>query len=148
MRIPQDIVRQRMQDFEQACRNLHVKLTHQRMVIYRELASTEEHPDAETIHKRVRRHIPTVSLDTVYRNLKLLAEHGLVSVVGMSHERLRFDANLARHHHFVCIECGKIRDFESEHPRLDSVAEDARAFGEPLALRVEVKGVCSDCSAK
>lgn len=148
MKVPPDIVRQRMRDFEDACRRLHVKLTHQRMVIYRELASTEEHPDAETIHKRVRRQVPTVSLDTVYRNLKLLAEHGLVSVVGMSHERLRFDANLARHHHFVCVKCGKIRDFESEQPRLDSVAEAARTFGEPLALRVEVKGVCADCAAK
>lgn len=145
MSVPTDIVHARVKAFKQICADRGVKVTHQRVEIYRQLASTEEHPDADTMHRRVRRRIPTISRDTVYRNLKLLAEHGLVSVVGMSDERLRFDANMKMHHHFVCVRCGLIRDFCSQ--RLDSIEcpEEAEVFGEPVSLHVEVKGVCTKC---
>ena len=66
-----------MQHFEQVCRGAGVKLTHQRMEVFREVALSGDHPDAETIYRRVRARIPTVSLDTVYRALWLLAELGL-----------------------------------------------------------------------
>ena len=129
----------------EACATRGVKVTHQRLEIYRELASTEEHPNADTIYHRVRGRIPTISRDTVYRNLKMLAEHGLVSIVGMSHEPLRFDANMDFHHHFVCVQCGLIRDFCSQD--LDNIAfpQEVEAFGEPVSVHLEVKGVCSTC---
>lgn len=148
MTVPRETINARMDAFREACAARGVKLTHQRLEIYRELAATEAHPDAETIWKRVRKRVPTVSRDTVYRNLKLLAGHGLIAVVGMSHERLRFDANMGRHHHFVCVRCGLIRDFESRRlERLDCPPE-AAAFGAPLSLHLEVKGVCGACARK
>ncbi len=134
-----------MHAFRQACVDRGVKVTHQRLEIFRELASTEEHPDVETVHRRVRERIPTISPDTVYRNLKMLVEHGLVSVVGMSHERLRFDANMGPHHHFVCVRCGLIRDFRSPHLENVEFPEEAEALGEPVSLHLEVKGVCAQC---
>jgi Fur family peroxide stress response transcriptional regulator len=145
MAVSSEIIEARMRAFGEACASRGIKVTHQRLEIYRELASTEEHPDAEVIHQRVRKRIPTISRDTVYRNLKTLAEHGLVSVVGMSHERLRFDGNMAPHHHFVCVRCGMIRDFYS--PGLGSIdfPAEAESFGEPVSLHVEVKGVCRTC---
>jgi len=135
----------RMRVFKEACVSRGVKVTHQRLELYRELASSEEHPDADTIFRRVRGRIPTISRDTVYRNLKMLAEHGLISIVGMSHERLRFDANMRLHHHFVCVQCGMIRDFYSE--RLESIEypDEVVEFGDPTSLHIEVKGVCKSC---
>ena len=141
------IVETRMRAFMEACACRGVKITHQRLEIYRELASTEEHPDADTIYRGVRSRIPTISRDTVYRNLKMLAEHGLISIVGMSHERLRFDANMGLHHHFVCVRCGLIRDFRSESLGRIEFPQEAVAFGEPLSLNVEVKGVCGTCQS-
>ena len=145
MSLPPDIIETRMRSFTEACVAQGVKVTHQRLEIFRALAATEEHPEADTIHRRVRERIPTISRDTVYRNLKMLAEHGLISVVGMSHERLRFDANMSRHHHFVCLRCGLIRDFSSPHLAGLECPEEAESFGEPVSINLEVKGVCTEC---
>ena len=145
MSVPSHIVETRMDAFRESCIRLGVKVTHQRLEIYRELASTEEHPDADAIHRRVRERIPTISRDTVYRNLKLLSEHGLISIVGMSHERLRFDAKMGHHHHFVCVRCGRICDFYSERLHSIHCPEEAEAFGEPVSMHLEVKGVCTQC---
>ncbi|NLF58818.1 MAG: transcriptional repressor [Candidatus Hydrogenedens sp.] len=134
----------KMAAFQADCDRLGLKVTHQRLEIYRAVVSTEEHPDVTTVHRRVRRRIPTISLDTVYRNLRLLAEHGLVSSVGMSSENARFDGNMAPHHHFVCVKCGLIRDFTAEGAG-GRIPDAARAFGEPLSVHLEVKGVCVAC---
>ena len=84
-------IERRMTRFEQVCRGAGVKLTHQRMEIFREVAQTDDHPDAETVYRGVRKRIPTVSLDTVYRTLWLLDEQGLVTALGPSRDRTRFD---------------------------------------------------------
>jgi Fur family peroxide stress response transcriptional regulator len=148
MRIPKAIVQKRMGKFLEACREQGVKITHQRLEIYRELASTEEHPDAIMLHRRIRKRMPTVSLDTVYRNLRLLESYGIISIVGMSHERLRFDANMEPHHHFSCIKCAKIIDFQSNRAERLAWPAEAEACGKPLSLRLEVRGVCGNCQKK
>jgi Fur family peroxide stress response transcriptional regulator len=102
MKIEPKEVEKRVNVFFEVCRRYGVKATHQRAEIYRELAGTNEHPDVETIYARVRKRIPAISLDTVYRTLRLLEKKGLISRVGSLGERTRFDANIDRHHHFVC----------------------------------------------
>ena len=137
-----------MESFARECRELGLKVTYQRMEIFRVAVSTDEHPDAVTVHKRVKKRIPTISLDTVYRNLKLLAAHGLLVVVGTSGEHLRFDANMGPHHHFTCLECGRIRDFISEAIAELPVPEEAHQLGAPLSQHLEVKGICAACRDK
>ena len=78
-------------------------MTHQRLEIFREVASTIEHPDADTVFRAVQRRMPTVSLDTVYRTLWMLHDLGLVTTLGPQRNGVRFDANLERHHHYVCV---------------------------------------------
>lgn len=136
---------ERMRAFEETCERLGLKVTHQRMEIFRAVASTEEHPDARDVYRRVKKRIPTISLDTVYRNLKLLAENGLISILGMSQESLRFDGNMGPHHHFACVKCGRICDFVSEKIAGLEAPSEAKAFGTPLSLHVEVKGICLAC---
>ena len=138
-----DELRRRMQHFEEACRAAGVKLTPQRLEVFREVARSTDHPDAETVLAGVRARIPSMSLDTVYRTLWMLTELNLVGTLGPARARTRFDANLTRHHHFVCTRCGLTRDFES--PVLDAlpVPEAAAAFGEVEATQVEVRGVCT-----
>jgi Fur family peroxide stress response transcriptional regulator len=137
-----------MAQFERACRDAGVRLTHQRLEIFREVARADDHPDAETVHRRVRERMPTVSLDTVYRTLWLLTEQGLVTTLGSSRERTRFDANLTRHHHFVCVQCGSTRDFESEELDELVLPSSAKAFGRIVTTRVEVRGVCRACAGR
>ena len=104
----------RLQD---ALRAAGVKLTHQRLEIFREVLASREHPDAEAVYRGVKRRLPTVSLDTVYRTLALLGELGFVTTLGPRRESVRYDANLGHHHHFVCERCGLARDFESPEPK-------------------------------
>ncbi len=135
-----------MARFEQACRSAGVKLTHQRIEVFREVAESGDHPDAETIHRGVRERIPTMSLDTVYRTLWLLSDLGLITTLGPSRERTRFDANLRRHHHFVCLRCGLTRDFYSDAFDELRLPQSVRALGRVEATHVEARGVCRECA--
>lgn len=125
-----------------------VKLTHQRLEIFRELVATGEHPDAETLYRAVQRRVPTVSLDTVYRTLWMLHELGLVNTLGPQRGGVRFDANLDRHHHFVCVRCGAVRDFESDALDALRVPAAAKRLGTVLDAHVEVRGICEQCATE
>lgn len=141
-------VEERMAHFESVCRRQEIKLTHQRIEVFREIAQTGDHPDAEQVFKRVRKRLPTVSLDTVYRTLWLLNDLGLVTTLGSSRERTRFDANLESHHHFVCAKCGLTRDFYSAELDNIKLPDSVDSLGEIQATHVEVRGVCRQCIDK
>lgn len=148
MKIKKKEVEQRMERFETVCRAEGIKLTHQRIEIFREVAQAGDHPDADQVFQRVRGRMPTVSLDTVYRTLWLLKDLGLVVMLGSSRERTRFDANLNSHHHFVCGQCGFTRDFYSDDLDNISLPDSVDTFGEIEATHVEVRGVCLECVEK
>lgn len=141
-------IQRRMQSFQQTCRSQGLKLTHQRTEIFRELAGTEQHPDAECIYQAVRKRVPAVSRDTVYRTLATLEDKGLVLKAPILYERARYDANTQLHHHFVCTKCGLVRDFYSK--ALDSLKVPQRigSLGRVSSAHVQLRGVCSACSAK
>ena len=139
----------RMAHFETIFRNEGIKLTHQRIEIYREVACTGDHPDAEQVFKRVRERLSTVSLDTVYRTLWLLRDLGLLTILGSSRERTRFDANLSGHHHFVCKECGYTCDFYStEFDNFTLPDSVVNSLGDIETIHLEVRGVCRNCIVK
>jgi Fur family transcriptional regulator, peroxide stress response regulator len=148
MKIKKKAVEQRIQHFETVCRNEGIKLTHQRIEIFREVAQTGDHPDADQVFQRVRDRIPTVSLDTVYRTLWLLNDLGLVVTLSSSRKRTRFDANLDSHHHFVCGQCGFTRDFYSNDLDNIRLPDLVGSLGEIEATHVEVRGICRECVEK
>lgn len=138
----------RLQAFKAAVQQAGVKLTHQRLEIFRELASTTDHPDAETLYRAVRARVPTVSVDTVYRTLWMLHDLGLVKTLGPDHEVVRFDVNLERHHHYVCVRCGLVRDFVSQALDDLPVRAAVKGFGSVVEAQVEVRGLCERCQAQ
>jgi Fur family peroxide stress response transcriptional regulator len=146
VRVDDATVRERLARFKAAASGAGLKLTHQRLEIFREVASSLAHPDAETVFRAVRRRMPTVSLDTVYRTLATLSDLGLVTALSPRRDGVRFDANLDRHHHFVCVRCGLTRDFESAELNSLRVPAVAEGFGEVIAARVEVRGLCERCA--
>jgi Fur family peroxide stress response transcriptional regulator len=138
-------VERRMEHLANKAREAGVKLTHQRLEIFREVATTEEHPDAEALFRAVRRRVPTVSLDTVYRTLWMLHDLGLVTTLGPQRHGVRFEANLDPHHHFVCVRCGLVRDFESAALGALRVSDAVEHLGSVLDAHVEVRGHCAKC---
>lgn len=139
-------IERRMERFVRMCRERGMKLTHQRMEVFRELAGTEEHPDAETLYQGVSERIPTISRDTVYRTLASLEEHGLVRKAEILANRGRYDANMDRHHHFVCIKCGRVRDFYSEAMDELPIPKSVTSLGRVESAHVQLRGLCSTCA--
>ena len=148
MKIAKQDIGQRMARFNEVCRKSGAKLTHQRMEIFREVAQSTDHPDVEKVYQGVRKRMPTVSLDTVYRTLGWLKELGLITTLGPPRERTRFDANLSHHHHFVCFQCGLTRDFYSDKFDKLTLPESIQSIGYVETTQVEVKGVCVKCATK
>jgi Fur family peroxide stress response transcriptional regulator len=95
--------------------------------------------------RSVQARMPTVSLDTVYRTLWMLNDLGLVTTLGPRRDSVRFDANLARHHHYVCLRCGLVRDFESTALEGLPVPAAVKRFGSIVDSHVDVRGLCAQC---
>ena len=132
-------------DFEQICKEKGIKLTHQRMEIFHEMTTSEEHLSAEEIHKRLKPKLPMMSLDTVYRTLSTLEQYGIIARVHILDDRVRFDANPIPHHHLVCTKCKRIQDFywlifnEMELP------PETEQWGKINSTHVEIRGICKNC---
>jgi Fur family peroxide stress response transcriptional regulator len=134
--------------FREALRRAGLKVTPQRLEVFREAARSREHPDVETVYRGVRRRIPSISLDTVYRTLHLFLERGLIASLGAAGDRLRLDANAHPHHHFVCRRCGLTRDVESPVIGSLPVPAEASAWGRVERASVEFRGLCSACAVR
>lgn len=144
----EETVERRISSFREMCARRRLRVTPQRTEVFREVACSRDHPDADAILKRVRQRIPNVSSDTVYRVLYWLEDEGLISRVQVSDDRLRFDGNAEDHHHFVCSECKTIRDFGcAEVDELD-IPDEVKAWGEIEGRHLLVRGVCRECLKK
>lgn len=141
-------LRTRMSMFRDALKKAGLKLTHQRLEVFREVASSENHPDAEKVFLNVRKRLPTISLDTVYRTLGTLNELKVIEVLGLSRECVRYDGNKSPHHHFICTVCGSITDFVFEEYNQLTIPSSVMLLGEVDKTRVEMQGRCINCINK
>ena len=92
--------------------------------------------------------MPTISLDTVYRTLWVLNDLGVITTLGGSRERTRFEGNLSRHHHFICNQCGLTADFFSDELNSLKVPVSLAELGNIEQTLVEVRGTCKKCINK
>src|SRR5258707_7794481 len=95
-----------------SCRTAGMTLTPQRVVIYRALLESEDHPSPEALKDRVKAQLPAVSLATIYKTLDVLVDLGLASELAVTGNTKRYDANMGVHHHLVCTQCGSVADTE------------------------------------
>ena len=147
MRIPSSGDERHMEAFRRTCVEKGLAVTHQRQVIYRALISMPEHPTPESVYEVVRSEIPTISLGTVYKNIKTFLSAGLLRAVTLHHESLRLDANVAHHYHLVCTRCKSITDLPA-----DDLEPIQFRRTPPRGFRVqnyslEVHGLCAACAA-
>jgi Fur family peroxide stress response transcriptional regulator len=135
----------RMDGFIARCRTRGLKVTPQRVAIYKALIGTQEHPSAETLHRKIKKLYPRISLDTVNRTLLTLAEIDAASVVEGSGDVRRFDGRPEKHQHFKCIKCKRIVDFH--HEAFDRVRVPADISKRFTILRktVYLEGICDLC---
>lgn len=135
----------KLQAFREICRESGLKLTHQRLEIFRILTNAEDHPSAEDVYERVKPKIPPISFDTVYRTLQLFERYGVIARVNHLTDRTRYDSNLTVHHHLVCTQCKNIRDFY--WPALDEMdaPDETEGWGAIEGKYLELRGICREC---
>lgn len=85
-------------------------MTNPRVAVLSYLAGVTHHPTADEIGAAVNRLVPTAARASIYNVLHSLCAVGLVSEVVVDDEAIRYDANMERHHHFVCTACGGVED--------------------------------------
>lgn len=122
------------------------RYSRQRELIYNCLLGTQEHPTAEMVYQWLLPDNPNLSRGTVYRNLKLLAEDGMLLRMHFPVER--YDACTRLHPHFCCCSCGAVSDLELDYdPGLDQLA--AQATQQEVQWHDLVfYGTCKLCLAK
>ena len=134
-----------LQKIRKLCDQAGIKLTPQRLEIFKELLSHKDHPSAELIFKKLRRRLPTISLDTVYRTLATFDELGIIKRLNLSNARTLFDVNLHQHHHFICTRCKRVEDIYWPDFDKSNLPDSISDLGSIQARHLELHGICKQC---
>lgn len=123
-----------------------LKLTPQRLAIYKYLKGTTEHPSPETVYNNIRESFPTISLATVYKTLKTLSKVGIIQELNAGEDSFRYDANAKNHPHIKCIKCGRVDDFDADFSldEINTLAEKHTDY-KILSSQVYFFGICKNC---
>lgn len=122
--------------------------SHQRDMIYNYMLETKEHPSAEMIYEDLKKIEPNLSLGTVYRNLKLLEELGMVRKVTNVNNVERYDAMTYDHIHLVCDECGSVFDLPNFDNEVIKEKFSNEVGGEINWVNIILGGKCKHCREK
>ena len=137
-----------MENLIQRLRHHRIAVTPQRLAVLAILEDRRDHPSAEKIYREVRRQLPAISFNTVYKTLEVFCEKGLALKVNPLHEVARYDGETSRHAHLICRRC---------HHIIDLPWEPAEAIPLPAAdlqgFRVEQQsltlwGLCPQCHSQ
>ncbi len=131
--------------FVEHCKKSGLRITPQRCAIYEELLKSKSHPTADEMFQTVKKEFPNISYDTVNRTLLTFAEIGLVDIVSTKGGPRRFDPVMDNHHHFYCVNCGKIIDFHSEQYKNLGVPKHIQNDFTVFTKRVVLNGLCKQC---
>lgn len=134
-----------MENITSIFREKKLKLTPQRLAVYKYLMSITDHPSAEIIYKALQPEYPTMSLATVYKALKTLVEVNLVQEINVGEGNFRYDAKTHNHAHIQCINCSTVKDLENvSFSTLNKTAEDCSDY-KVLSNKLFFYGLCREC---
>jgi len=122
-----------------------LKMTRQRRVIVEELRKLKTHPATTNLYEIVRKRLPRISLGTVYRNLELLADAGIIQKLETAGTQKRFDGTAENHYHVRCVQCGQVDDLPV--PLFGDIEDALRGLSDYkiLSHRLEFQGLCPSC---
>ncbi len=128
-------------------RSKKLKLTPQRLGIFKILEGNTTHPSAEDVFNEIRKSYPTISFTTVYKTLETLETLGEILRITIDEERKHYDPNTDSHHHIICLRCSKISDIKdgSIGPNLPKEILDEFT---PSSYHISFYGTCKKCQQK
>ena len=126
---------------------VNLRMTKQRQVILDELRKMHSHPTADEMYRLLRRRLPKISLGTVYRNLEVLSDVGLIQKIEVAGTQKRFDGNASHHYHVRCKRCLRLEDvYVDVDTEMDRKVSRLTEYDITLH-RMEFIGVCPSCQA-
>jgi Fe2+ or Zn2+ uptake regulation protein len=125
------------------------RVTSQRSLILEIIGDSRGHLDAGEIYRRARAKDPRISLSTVYRNLNLLKDLGVIIELHLDEEHHHYELREeAEHYHLICSGCERVVEFDSSS--MGALIEQVGAEKGFLIDRVHIDlvGLCQDCRAR
>lgn len=122
-----------------------MKYSRQREAILAFLRNRKDHPTAEVIYENIRQEYPKISLGTVYRNLALLSEKGIIMKLSCDDGFEHYDGNIDRHYHFVCKRCGAVMDLDMEDISFINTLAEKKFGGQIDGHYAYFYGICGGC---
>lgn len=120
-----------------------IRPSSQRVIMLKYLNECKDHPSADKIYMDLSESLPSISKATVYNNLKLFVESGIVIEVRASKTEVNYDIKSHNHGHFVCTNCNSIEDFDIE----DNFTKPSSLEGYTIEdSDVFLYGLCKDCA--
>ena len=135
----------RTRPFRELCADRGLAATHQRQVLYEVMQTMPGHPSPEEVYARVKKRIPAISLATVYKNIHLFVETGVLKEVSMHHGSLRVELNSHIHHHMVCSYCKAITDIEEKDLGPLPALQRLPGGFQMERYAIDVIGICAAC---
>ncbi len=132
-------------EFEALCRSRGIRVTPQRLAVYRALSEDLAHPTAESVYKRLSKELPGLSQATIYRTLQFLEGENLIRRVSSPGAIGRYDANIGPHQHLLCRVCGSLEDIS--FPALHSAVIPRVSGFTVEELDIRLVGLCDTCSS-
>ncbi len=137
-----------MDHFYEQCKANNLKITPQRVAVYKVLSSSLSHPSADQIHRELRKEFPNISLDTVNRTLITFAKANMIDVVEGHGDPRRFDPNQESHHHFYCVSCREIFDFHDNTLDTITLSPEIESKFTITGKRICLTGFCDKCRSR
>ena len=135
----------RTRPFRELCADRGLAAIHQRQVLYEVMQTMPGHASPEEVYARVKKRIPAISLATVYKNIHLFVETGVLKEVSMHHGSLRVELNSHLHHHTVCSHCKAITDIEEKHLGVLPALQRLPGGFHVERYAIDVIGICAAC---
>jgi len=125
------------------------RITPQRSLLLQVIRESKGHLDADGVYRLARQKDPSISLSTVYRNLNMLKELGLISELHLDQEHHHYELRDAtEHYHLICSNCGRVIEFDS--PLVEELMDRVSGEKDFLVERIHIDlvGLCAECRTK
>jgi len=128
-----------------------LRKTPQRDTIVETIFSKDEHFTAEELWDRIRATNLKASRATVYRTISLLVDAGLLHEIDLGDDLKTYDPNFndkPSHNHLICVDCGKVLEFEDSHVELLNDCLTRRMGYRPVSQSIRIEAACEALRTK
>ena len=123
------------------------KITPQRLAIYNILKESKDHPNADSIYRKLEPAYPTISLATIYKSLELFDHLGLIQVINIGENSFRYDCKAFSHPHLICSICHKVEDLNVDYFKDLTYKVESSTNYKISKQQLSFYGVCPECAS-